>query len=81
MAFCYPQALLARKSGSLYATAAGKLPFHPQVLTEGVRFLQECLATSAGVKSEHRSLGTSLPMLAAYLGEIATSSEHRKEMR
>ena len=72
-----PQSVLAKESGSLYTTAAGKLPFHPHVLTEGVRFLRECLSDSAGVTLEHRALRTSLPVLAAYLQKIAASSESK----
>ncbi len=58
------QATIAKESGSMYATMAGRLPFHPYVLTEGLRFLGVCLHASAGVTSEHQLLGTSLPLLA-----------------
>ena len=70
-----PQAILAKQSGSVYATAAGRLPFNPLVLTEGLRFVRECLAASAGVTSEQRVMRTSLPVLAGYLRKVSGSSE------
>lgn len=69
------QAALAKDSGSAYSTATGQLPLHPRILTEGFHFLRLCLSHSAEVTSEHKVMGTSLPLLVKYLAKISSSSE------
>ena len=62
-------------SGQVYITAVGKLPFHPHMLTEGLRFLGACLSHSAGVTTQQALLATSLPVIANYIANTAKSSE------
>ena len=60
----------------MYSTAAGKLPFRSPVLSDGLRFLGLCLSHSAGVTAQQTVLGTSLPVISAYIAKVLESGEH-----
>lgn len=68
------QAGLLLQSGNCYSTTAGKLPFAPAIMTEGLKFLQLCLENSAGVKEEDRLTNKTLVPVSRYLENLHTSS-------
>ncbi len=64
---------LLERSGQVYATAAGKLPFPPAVLSEGLKFLSLCLSHSAKVTDEQKLQDRSLPVISAYVAKLRQS--------
>lgn len=73
---CLFQAQLLLQSGNCYSTTAGKLPFAPAVLTQGLKFLQLCLETSAGVKEEQRLTNQTLVPVSGYLEKLHAASSN-----
>lgn len=53
----------------MYTTAAGSLPLPPASMGAGLRFLQLCLHTSAGVAGVGVGTRQTLQLLARYLKE------------
>ena len=73
--YLYERANKLFRSGDCFATAVGKLPFSPAILTEALAFLRLCLEESAGVSEEERLTGKTLPPVRAYLLRLATSGQ------
>ncbi|KAL5487417.1 hypothetical protein EMCRGX_G020012 [Ephydatia muelleri] len=67
--YFYPKCLQRVQSGSMYTTAAGSLPLPPASMGAGLRFLQLCLHTSAGVAGVGVGTRQTLQLLARYLKE------------
>lgn len=72
--FIFLQAKLTLESDGGYSTAAGKLPFPPSALSEGLRFLQLCLIESAGVSEEDKLNHQMLVRIREYLLRIHGNS-------
>ncbi len=60
------------EAGGGYSTTAGKLPFPPASLSEGLTFLQACLWESSEVKGQ-----SDLARVRDYLFQLYTSSKAR----
>jgi proteasome component ECM29 len=70
--YFHHRAKLLLKSGNCFATAAGKLPFAPAIMTEALGFLVLCLEESAGVSEEQRLSGTALAPISHYLTQLVS---------
>ncbi len=60
------------ETGGGYSTAAGKLPFPPASLSEGVVFLQACLYESSGSRITEQ---LDLSGVKTYLHQLYASSK------
>lgn len=70
------QAGLLLQSDNCYSTTAGKLPFAPAVMTQGLKFLQLCLETSADVNEEQRLTNQTLVPVSCYLDKLHGTSSN-----
>ena len=60
------------QSGDFFATAAGKLPFAPAIMSGALSFVRLCLEESAGVREEDRLTGSTLSPVSLYLAGLVT---------
>lgn len=65
----YTQATLAESSGQHYTTDVGSLPFPPPMLTEGLKFVRQCLMWSADVTAEQMITSQTLKPITTYLNQ------------
>ncbi|XP_064386642.1 proteasome adapter and scaffold protein ECM29-like isoform X2 [Halichondria panicea] len=83
--YLHRRAKVAMETGGGYSTAAGKLPFPPASLSEGVVFLQACLYESSGSRTTeqldlsgvktylHQLYASNMACLSQYVGLLEQS--------
>ena len=75
VSYFHKRATIMLQSGDCFATAAGKLPFAPAIMSGALSFVRLCLEESAGVREEDRLTGSTLSPVSLYLAGLVTPGQ------
>ena len=75
VSYFHKRAAIMLQSGDCFATAAGKLPFAPAIMSGALSFVRLCLEESAGVREEDRLTGSTLSPVSLYLAGLVTPGQ------